>query len=59
MDNIYNSMSDARTLVQTETFQTEENISQRAIFRAYLIIKKGVTNLTTAVTNGDADFIYS
>lgn len=54
---VYNSMSDARTLVQTETFITEANIADRAIFRAFLIIKKGVTNLTTGVANGDVDFI--
>lgn len=54
---VYNTMSEARTLVQTETFQTEANIADRAIFRAFLIIKKGTTNLTTAVASGDADFI--
>lgn len=54
---IYNSLDEAKTLVQTESFQTETNIVQRSIFRAYLIIKKGVTNLTTAVVNGDVDFI--
>lgn len=54
---VYNNLDEAKTLVQTETFETEMNIADNAIFRAYLIIKKGVTNLTTAITNGDADFI--
>lgn len=55
--NIYNSISEAKSLVQTETFQTESNIADNAIFRTYLIIKKGVTNLDIAVANGDAIFI--
>jgi hypothetical protein len=54
---VYQNLDEAKILVQTETFETEMNIADNAIFRAYLIIKKGVTDLTTAVANGDADFI--
>lgn len=54
---VYNTLAEAKTLIQTDPFITEPNIAERAIFRAYLIIKKGVTNLSTAVSSGDADFI--
>jgi hypothetical protein len=54
---VYQNLDEAKILVQTETFETEMNIADNSIFRAYLIIKKGVTDLTTAVANGDAEFI--
>lgn len=54
---VYQNLEEAKTLVQTDPFFTEQNISDNAIFRAYLIVKKGITNLTTAVSSGDAQFI--
>lgn len=54
---IYDSMDDAKTLMQTENFVTEPNIADNSIFRAFLIIKKGVTNLTAAIAANDASFI--
>lgn len=53
----YDTMNDAKTLMATETFVTEQNIAENAIFRAFLIIKKGVTNLTSAVATNDALFV--
>ena len=53
----YASMNEALLYVQTDEFATEQNIAENAIFRAFLIIKKEVTNLTTAVAADEAHFI--
>lgn len=41
----YDSLADAEASIKTETFVTEANIAQNAIFRSYLIVKKNTTNL--------------
>lgn len=55
--NVYQTMADAKTFVQTETFVTEKNISDNAIFRAFLIIKKGTTDLTAGIAADEVSFI--
>lgn len=42
----YNSLDEAESKLKTDTFVTESNISENAIFRSYLIIKKDCTNLS-------------
>lgn len=54
---IYDNFDEASVLAPNEPFETEKNIADNAIFRAYLIIKKGVTNLATAIASEDASFI--
>jgi len=53
----YNTLSDARAGVQVDSFVTETNILENAIFRCYLIIKKEVTNLTTGIAANQVNFI--
>lgn len=53
----YASMSDAVLYLQIDPFVTEQNIAENAIFMCYLILKKEVTNLTTAVGDGTARII--
>ena len=55
--NIYQTLDEAKTFLSTESFVTEQNISDNAIFRAYLIVKKGITNLSTAISANDAFFV--
>ena len=54
---IYTSFNNAITALPTDPFITEQNIADNAVFRSYLIIKQGVTNLTTAIAAGDALFV--
>lgn len=54
---VYNNFEDAKLLSPSEAFTTEQNIGDNAIFRAYLIIKEGVTNLATAIANEEAAFV--
>lgn len=54
---IYNTIESARAAVSTESFITEGNISDNAIFRSYLILRQGEINLDTAITNGTAEFV--
>jgi hypothetical protein len=54
---IYTSFNNAVSGLPTDPFITEANIADRAVFRSYLIIKQGITNLTTAITNGDVLFV--
>lgn len=55
--NIYQTLDEAKTFLSTESFVTEQNIADNAIFRAYLILKKGITNLTSALSANDAFFV--
>jgi len=41
----------------TDPFVTEQNIADNAVFRAYLIIKQGTTDLQAAVNAGTALFV--
>lgn len=52
---IYNSIAEAKQgiLDQEKQYILEPNISNNGLFRAYLIVKKGATNLQTAA---DAEF---
>lgn len=52
--NVYNSLSDARASASSEAFETEQNIAENGILRAYLIVKKGTTSLANATL---AEFI--
>ena len=47
-------MDSTRAGLTTDKFIFEENISENAIIRGYLIMKRTVTNLQLALTNGDA-----
>lgn len=55
--NVYQSIDEAKVGVSSENFVTEQNIGDNAIFRSYLILKKGITNLTTAVSSNEAFFL--
>lgn len=46
--NVYQSLQDAENAIRTESFTVEQNIADNAIFRSYLIVKKGCTNLSDA-----------
>jgi len=54
---VYTSFNDAVTALPTQPFVTEQNIADNAVFRCYLIVKQGETNLTTAVAGGTAQFV--
>lgn len=53
----YASIDDAILNLSSEPFITEQNIAENAIFRCYLIIKQGVTDLTAAIAASNAKFI--
>lgn len=53
----YNSFNEAIQNYLTEPFITETNIADNAIFRSYLIVEKGVTNLAEAIVTGQARFV--
>lgn len=42
----YNSLEEAEQKIKTESFTTETNIADNAIFRCYLIVKKNATDLS-------------
>jgi len=54
---VYNSFNDATIALPTQSFVTEQNIADNAVFRCYLIIQQGTTNLASAVAGGTAQFI--
>lgn len=54
---IYANMEEAKALINTDKIKLDQNISERAIFRAFLIIKEGVTDLATAIINEEAAFV--
>ncbi len=53
----YNSFNEAVGKAFTETFTVENNIAENSILRAYLVMKKNITNLQSAITAGDAAII--
>lgn len=46
--NIYNSLDEAVTSIATEPFVAETNIAENGILRAYLVVREGTTDLTSA-----------
>lgn len=54
---VYNSFIDATTALPTQPFVTEQNIADNAVFRCYLIVQEGTTNLASAVAGGTAQFV--
>lgn len=54
----YNSFVSARNAVFTESFNTEANIADNAIFRCYIVMKKTCTDLALDIANGDAEIIH-
>lgn len=54
----HSSFIDARNAAFTESFVTESNISENAIFRCYIIMKKTCTNLSADIASGDAEIIH-
>lgn len=54
---VYNSFNDAVVALPTQPFVTEQNIADNAVFRCYLIIQQGTTNLSSAVAGGTAQFV--
>lgn len=54
---VYNSLADAKAFAVTDPFITEQNIAENSIFRAYIITKKEITNLTTAIAAEQAHII--
>lgn len=54
---VYNSFNDAVSALPTQSFVTEQNIADNAVFRCYLIVQQGTTNLTSAVAGGTAQFV--
>lgn len=54
---VYNSFNDAVVALPTQPFVTEQNIADNAVFRCYLIVQQGTTNLTSAVAGGTAQFV--
>jgi hypothetical protein len=44
--NVYANMAEARANINTETYILNQNISENGVILAYLIVKKGTTNLT-------------
>ena len=55
--NVYNSFNDAVVALPTQSFVTEQNIADNAVFRCYLIVQQGTTNLASAVAGGAAQFV--
>ena len=54
---VYLNFEEAKLLAPAEPFEVEKNIADNAIFRAYLIVKKGITNLAAAIIAEEAAFI--
>lgn len=54
---VYNSYAEALAALPTDPFVTEQNIADNAVFRAYLIIKQGTTDLQASVAAGTALFV--
>ena len=54
---IYTSFNNAVIGLPTDPFVTEQNIADNAVFRSYLIIKQGVTDISAAISGGDALFV--
>jgi len=54
---VYTSFNDAVVSLPTQAFVTEQNIADNAVFRCYLIVQQGTTNLTSAVAGGTAQFV--
>jgi len=54
---VYNSFNDAVVALPTQPFVTEQNIADNAVFRCYLIVQQGTTNLASAVAGGSAQFV--
>jgi len=54
---VYNSFNDAVVALPTQPFVTEQNIADNAVFRCYLIVQQGTTNLASAVAGGTAQFV--
>lgn len=54
----YNSFTLARNAAFTESFTTEQNIADNAIFRCLIIMQKTCTDLQSAITAGDAEIIH-
>lgn len=54
---VYTSFNDAVIGLPTQAFVTEQNIADNAVFRCYLIIQQGTTNLASAVAGGTAQFV--
>ena len=52
--NVYNSKLDAELSAFNETFETDPNLLDDSIFRAYLLIRGGATNLSNL---NDGEFI--
>jgi hypothetical protein len=53
---VYNSYANALAALRTESFVTEQNIAENSIFRSYLIVKQGTTDLSAAILAGTASF---
>lgn len=56
---VYNSMAEAANNIHFEDFTEIQNTATNAIFAGYLLVKKGTTNLTTAIAADDARIIQS
>jgi len=54
---VYTSFNDAVMSLPTQSFVTEQNIADNAVFRCYLIVQQGTTNLASAVAGGTAQFV--
>jgi len=54
---VYTSFNDAVIGLPTQPFVTEQNIADNAVFRCYLIVQQGTTNLASAVAGGTAQFV--
>lgn len=53
---VYNSYNDAKAGLSTEDFTVEQNIAENSVFRTYIIVKQGTTDLSAAVAAGTASF---
>jgi len=54
---VYTSFNAAVIALPTQSFVTEQNIADNSIFRCYLIVQQGTTDLASAVAGGTAQFI--
>ena len=57
--DVYASMADAANNIHFEDFTEIQNTTTNAIFAGYLLVKKGTTNLTTAIAADTARIIQS
>lgn len=53
----YNTFNEAVAGYINEPFVTEANIADNAVFRSYLIVKKGITDLAASIAAGESRFI--